>query len=143
MYKDVHLYRERSAELLRVYREVAPLCITERQAAERVVKHKSPRFWVTPHAVYDKLWNTFTGRSQELPLVKANEIRMYTELLSRLRRLSCQPENMGMSFTQLCEKVVREEAPEFYMSPSTFRQLLASERKRLREERRRRHVDRR
>jgi len=50
---------------------------------------------------------------------------------------------MGMSFTQLCEKVVREEAPEFYMSPSTFRQLLASERKRLREERRRRHVDRR
>lgn len=140
MRKDEQLYRDRAEELMRIYREVAPTCITERQAIERVINHRSSRFWITPHAVYCKLLGVFSGRLDSLPVTKDNELRMYTELMGRVMRLSQKPEHLGKSLRVLCEIAVMEEAPEFYMSPNTFRHLLASERRRLRAERRRRHA---
>ena len=137
MKKDKQLYEEKVAEMLRVYREVAPLCLTQKQALQRVCDHESSRFWIQPHTAYNKLRKVFNGYASELPVEKECDKEMYEEIYRRVLSLSAQPEHFGKSLRELCEIVVRQRAPKFYMKPSGLTTILIEQRKLIRERLRR------
>jgi hypothetical protein len=133
MKKDTQLYEQKVSEMLAVYRKVAPDCFSQKQALERVVRHPASRFYIQAHTAYNKLRHVFNGYSTELMADKECDKRMYEEIYKRVLELANNPENYGMSLNKLCEIVVEQPAPEFYMSPSTFRLLLSRERPKIRE----------
>jgi len=134
MYKDEELYRRKVAEMIKVYREVANDCWYQKEAEKKVVKHKASCFFIQPHSAYNVLRKVFYGKTDKIPIKIDNVRRMYEEIYRRVLAMSRRPEYAGMKLFQLCEIVVNEEAPEFYISPSTFRYILGVERAKLRKE---------
>lgn len=132
MKKDKYLYDLKVAELVKVYREVAPLCITQKQALERVVSHKASRFFILPHTAYCRLYGRFV-RGEDFKLTKELEMRMYGELYRRVVELSESPEHYGKSLYDLCEIVVNQPAPEFYIQPESLRTILSKQSRLIRE----------
>ena len=141
MYKDLILQKQRRQELINIYREVAPGCWSQTQACEKVVNHEASCFFLTPHAAYNALRKVFYGTEDDINVVKPNDKRKYTEILKRVVALSKTPEHSHLNLRQLCEIVVSQKAPEFYLEPRTFSRILVRERKeqlsRLRNESRR------
>lgn len=133
MKRDTYLYDMKIKELLKVYREVAPNCITQKQALERVVRHQASRFFIQPHAAYCKLNGIFRKGEERINVTKAAEVRMYDEIYKRVLELSESPEHFGKSLYELCEIVVNQPAPEFYIEPSSLRGILHVQRKLIRE----------
>lgn len=137
MYKDEELYRRKVEEMLRVYREVAPLCWLQKEAEKKVVTHKASSFFIQGHSAYNVLRKVFYGVTDVIPVGATNAHRMYEEIYRRVLSKSLSPEYADKSLRELCDIVVEEEAPEFYISPMTFRSILSRERSRLRKEGRR------
>lgn len=134
MYKDEELYRRKVEEMLRVYREVAHECWYQKDAERKVVMHKASCFFIQPHSAYNVLRQVFYGKSDVIPIRMSNVRRMYEEIYRRVLAMSRKPEYSGMKLIELCEIVVNEEAPEFYISPMSFRTILSRERARMRKE---------
>lgn len=131
MWRDEQLYQMKTDEMMAVYREVAPECFTQKQAFNKVVKHKASRFYVLPHAVYCALKGAFYGTG-EIKTKAPSAKRMYLELYKRLLDMSRDPFHEGESLRELCSKVVLQPAPEFYISPVTFANIFAREKVKLR-----------
>ena len=139
MKKDAQLYEQKVNEMLSVYRKVAPDCFSQKQALRRVVEHPASRFFIQGHTAYNKLRHLFNGYSSELPVEKECDKRMYEEIYRRVIEMAQQPEHYGKSLSQLCEMVVEQPAPEFYMQPEAFRHILYRERPKIRERLRQMH----
>ena len=139
MKKDAQLYEQKVSELLSVYRKVAPDCFTQKQALKRVVEHPASRFYIQGHTAYNKLRSYFNGLTDKIPIEKECDKRMYEEIYRRVVEMSKQPEYYGKSLGQLCEIIVEQPAPEFYMKPEAFRQILYRERPKIRERLRQMH----
>lgn len=127
--------------MLRIYRELAGDCWTQKQAYEKVVRHRASSFYILPHTAYNALRKVFKGMQSDVRCHTENDRRKYRDIYARIVERSAEPEYAGMSLRELCEVVVREPAPEFYLNPSTFSRILADARKEKR--RRLRHENRR
>lgn len=134
MYRDEDLYARKVADMMRVYRKVAPLCWLQKEAERKVVAHRAECFYIQGHAAYSVLRKVFYGETDEIPVCNANSRRMYEEIYRRVLAKSLSPEYEGLGLRELCDIVVEEEAPEFYMSPASFRHILSMERAKLRKE---------
>lgn len=132
MYKDDDLYRRKIDEMVEVYKKVAPLCWRQGEALRRVVGHKASSFFITPHAAYCAIRDVYLGRTDKITHRIPSMKRMYEEIYRRVLDMSRSPKYSGWSLTKLCEEVVEQEAPEFYLSPETFRGILCRERRKLR-----------
>ena len=84
MKKDQQLYEQKVSEMLAVYRKVAPDCFSQKQALQRVVEHPASRFFIQGHTAYNKLRHLFNGYSEELPVEKECDKRMYEEIYRRV-----------------------------------------------------------
>lgn len=133
MKKDEHLQEQKINEMMEIYKKVALECFTQKQAMKRVVEHQASRFFILPHTAYCKLRKVFSGETDRIYAVKEFDREMYEEILKRVMELSQRPEYYGKSLMQLCEIVVRQPAPKFYMKPITFRIILAKQKKIIRE----------
>ena len=132
MRNDTILYREKVDEMMRVYREVAPDCWTQKQAVERVIKHKASRYFVSGRTAYLVLRLMFRNGGRSMIRNKC-QAAMYLELYRLVVQLSQDPDNRGMTLYELCEKAVHKEASSFFITEDTFRKIRRSEQKRLME----------
>lgn len=129
MYKDQDIYEMKVHDMVKVYREIAPDCWTQKQALQEVVSHAAPRFYILPHAAYTNLRLLFAGQplKSKIPTI----VRMYGDLYKIVVGLSQHPEHEGKSLRQLCKIAVTMPAPEFYCSTETFRAMLYAHKKKI------------
>lgn len=129
MYKDSQLQDMRVHDMVKIYREIAPDCWSQKQALDLVVMHEAPRFYILPHAAYNKLRLMFRG--EQVHALTPRLGKMYKDLYQIVVALSERPENQGKSLRQLCAIAVNMRAPEFYVSSETFRKMLTKHRKKV------------
>ena len=123
---------ERDKEIMKRYAQIvgSTECKTRTEALSLVVHSPSTRFWVSPEQaakVIEKLING--GDTQKMTACKQ---RMYAELYRRFLEKIKLDEYKDMSISRLCEILVEEEAPEFYLLPETAMDIFIEQRNKKR-----------
>lgn len=126
---------KRDREIMARYAQIveSESCKTQTEALTRVVNSPSSRFWVTPECVAKVLAKLHKGG--DLSKMTACKRRMYTELYRRFLDKRELAEFKDMSLSRICEIIVEEQAPEFYLLPDTAMDIFIAERDKRRKNR--------
>lgn len=109
--------------VLRTEREM-PL----RQMFGEAALRPSPRFWVSEQRAADVIGRMLRGDKLETMIGKRRE--MFEEIFARVKVL--MNEHPELCMTHAVSKVIFQEAPEFYMTPSSARTIIYRMRARAR-----------
>lgn len=111
---------ERNKELRAAFFSQSAYSVTDRALAE-VIKTPASRFWVDPDHARDVL--SRIGRNPAiLDKMLPERQRMYKALMGKCEEI--QRKNPGMSKINCVSMAIYSGAPEFYITPSTFRSIL-------------------
>lgn len=109
---------------MNAYKEVCQSSWTQMEAWERTIKHKAPRFYVSPKQAYYVLSPVFFhGDRSKLDSLKPSRRRMYECLYNVVLELSQKPSFVGMSLWKLMPYAVAHEAPEFFVDWELIRKV--------------------
>lgn len=128
--------KERDNEIMKRYAQVVGStdCKTQTEALSLVVNSPSKRFWVAPERAAKVIYHLQKGGNTH-GMAPCKQ-RMYAELYRRFLEKIQLEEYRDMSVSRLCEILVEEEAPEFYLQTETAMNIFIAERDRRRKERR-------
>lgn len=117
-YEITRMLRE---DLLSTYRKVAASgCHTQFDAWKKTLSQPAPRYYVTPKRAYLVLCNMVKGDFTYVDHLHENRRRMFYSLYNKLLTVSQQPRFMGKSLWFICQFLVNEQAPEFFIAPGTI-----------------------
>ncbi len=127
--KDTELKRTRDRDFYRTYVDCLQTCRFKNryEAVDHVRKHSSPCFYISP-----KVLSNYIGiilRGDILPQLNSSGKRRLKELYKRYRDYITMHPNTNLSRERICEILVEEKAPEFYIGRSLAFQILSRERK--------------
>lgn len=108
-------------DLMDVYRDIAPHCHSQREAWKKVVSSPAPRYYVSPKQAWEHLRKMAVGDFSIVDNMKAHRRRMYYSLFRRMLEMSQRKEFRGKSLWFICQFLVAEPAPEFFMQPNNMR----------------------
>lgn len=118
---NYELIEKQREDLLKVYREIAPHCRRQQEAYEKVVSSPAPRYYVSPRQAWDKLRLMATGDFSVVDKMKPIKRRMYYSLFNRMTEMSQRNEFIGKSLWFICQFLVGEPAPEFFIKPDSMK----------------------
>lgn len=121
-------YRLRQ-DLMDTYRKVYPHCFTQREAWEKVARHPAPRFYISPKQAHDILRLMVRGDNSVVNKMTPRRQRMYHDLFEKLQELQQRKQFIGKSLWYICQFLVVEPAPEFYMSPVSVNMIFINYKK--------------
>lgn len=126
---------ERDQEIMKRYAQIvgSERCKTQTEALTRVVQSPCKRFWVTPECAAKVLAKLHKGG--DVSKMTPCKQRMYTELYRRFLEKQKLEEYKNMSLSRICEILVEEEAPEFYLLPDTAMDIFIVEKDKRRKKR--------
>lgn len=113
MYKD----------LMDAYKKVAPLCWTQQEAYNRMVKQPAPRYYVTAKQAYQVIARMAKGDFERVNMMLPLRRRMYYTLFDEFVRLCEKPTFYGTSVWFIVQHAVERPAPEFFISPERAKHL--------------------
>lgn len=120
-YKSSDIMRR---DMMNVYKEVYATCWSQREAWEKTVRHKAPRFYVSPKQVYLILAPAFFRNDfSKIDKMKPTRQRMYHCLYDIIQDMSQKPTYVGMSLWKLTHYAVMQEAPEFFVDWELIRKI--------------------
>lgn len=108
-------------DLMTVYRSVAPHCHSQQEAYEKVVNSPAPRFYVSPKQAWSMLCKMVVGDYSDVDRMKPIRQELYHTLYDRMEKLSQRKEFIGKSLWFICQFLVNEPAPKFFMQPSNMK----------------------
>lgn len=114
--------RQRS-DVLQAYREVAPHCHSQEEAYIKTAQHPAPRYYVSPRNAWNRLRLMVTGDFSEVDAMLPNRRRMYYSLFNKLQELSQRRGFIGKSLWFICQFLVAEEAPEFFLTTDAVKRI--------------------
>lgn len=123
--KNTGLREQRDYALFNAYKNALETKVFrgQKEAAEWTRKHGAPKFFVSP-----AVCAIFMSRIQKgMPLDGINRLarKKFKELYRRFRRIA--DECPDMSILSICERIVDEPAPEFYISNDLCRRIINRE----------------
>ncbi len=108
-------------DLMASYRDVAPHCRTQQEAYEKVVASPAPRYYVSPREAWNKLRLMAVGDFSKVNRMKPLKRKLYYSLFERMMEMSQRTEFVGKSLWFICQFLVGEPAPEFFLKPDTMK----------------------
>ena len=119
--KKTDLHIQRMYDLLDVYREVAPDCWSQGEAWMRTVKHKAPRYYITPERARNIISLMINGDMSVLDRMRPNKKRMYLSLYETMERLLQKRAYSNKPLIFVLSFAVIQPAPEFFITPDYMR----------------------
>lgn len=119
-YDIIQQYRE---DLMQAYREVSGKCWSQGEAWRKTAAHPAPRYYVSPREVYCILLRCVKGDFSEVDAMTDTKKRMYYSLFDKLQELSQRRDMIGKSLRAMCNELVLQPAPEFFVAPRTVRYI--------------------
>lgn len=104
-----------------VYREIAPYCHSQQEAYERVVSSPAPRYYISHRQAWDKLRLMVAGDFSSVDKMKPIKKKMYYSLFDKMEKMSQRKEFIGKSLWFICQFLVGEPAPEFFLKPDSMK----------------------
>ena len=126
---------EMSRALYATYREILSSgeCATQHEAIDRARKSPAPHFFTSARNCAYVV--TRLQRGEPTGLRNPDKIRKFNELQRRVEEYIAEhPEEREKGMPCVCEAVVNEPAPEYYICHNTAKQIILRERKRSKEE---------
>lgn len=113
--KNTWLKRQRDCALFEAYRSaLAGRSFTsQREAVDYVRMQPAPRFYISAHAAASYINAILSGR--EIKGLNSSSRRRLDELMRRFTAIRENPKFSGSSVYSLCQRIVEEPAPEFYV----------------------------
>lgn len=111
------------------YRDVVSGCYSQKQAYERTVVHSAPRFYITAKQAHDVLRKMVKGDFSEVDRFYPLKKKMYYDLYNILIEMSSHREYYKKSLWYICQFLVLQPAPEFYITPLAFSKIFMLYRK--------------
>lgn len=127
MGRDLDTYTLR-AELIKnlidVYSEVAPNCLTARLAYEMTVMHPARRFYITPKQAYQRINMYIKGKTEAIDSLKPLQRQLYKDLIATILSMQKHANYRNCGLMHLCRMAVLQKAPRFYITPKWFNAIL-------------------
>lgn len=114
---------------MQAYREVSAQCWTQEEAWRKTAKHPAPRYYVTPGEAYERMRHMVVGNMKQVEAMSDCRRRMYLSMFEKLQELSQRKEMIGMSLWSICQTLVLQPAPEFFITPRTVRYIYSNYKK--------------
>lgn len=112
-------------DLMKAYREIAPNCHSQQEAWEKVVHSPAPRYYVSPKRAWDILRRMAVGDFSKVDSMKPIRQKLYYTLFNRMDEMTQRKEFVGKSLWFICQFLVSEPAPEFFIQPSNLKFIFA------------------
>lgn len=124
---------ERNKDLMRAYREQLEACdtIVLSEVLKKVVNMPSCRFWVSEERVAIVVARMMKG--DKLQSMRQNTREMFFEIYQRV--MEYRQKHPKMPLTEIAFHVVRQQAPKFYLTPSSAQKIINSIKKKIFEKR--------
>lgn len=110
-------------DLMQAYREVSAKCWTQEEAWCKTAKHPAPRYYVTPGEAYERMRHMVVGDMTQVDALSDCRRRMYYSMFEKLQEMTQRKETVGMSLWSICQTLVLQPAPEFFITPRTVRYI--------------------
>ena len=123
------LTKQQHIDVLTAYREVAPRCHTQKEAWEKTARHPAPRYYITPRQAWCRLRLMVRGDFSEVDNMKPIRKRMYYSLFEKLKEMSQKREFLGCSLYFICQFLVSEPAPEFFIGGDAVKRIFVFSKK--------------
>lgn len=117
-YLIVHALRE---DLMRAYRKVAPTCWTQREAWEKTAASPAPRYYISGAETYRKMLDLSHGDRSRIDKMRPLKRDMYLSLYDTLLRISQEKRFIGKPLRFICDFLVLEPAPSFFLAPNAVK----------------------
>lgn len=125
--RDYELTKKLREDLFATYREVcASGCHTQLEAWKKTLSHPAPRYYVTPKRAYMVLCDMVKGDFTKVDAIQENKRRMFYSMYDKLLELSQLPQFMGKSLWFICQFLVSQPAPEFYLTPNALAMIFSN-----------------
>lgn len=119
--KEYGLTVTQREDLMTVYRKVVPYCHSQEEVWERVVKSPAPRYYVSARQAWEKLRRMIVGDFSVVDNMSPPKKRLYYSLFHKYLELSQRRQFLGKSLWFVCQFLVTEPAPEFFMKPKNLK----------------------
>ena len=126
--KNTWLKKQRDIALFEVYQRVlkSRRFSNQRDAINFVRKSAAPRFYISAHAAVVYVNSMSAGR--KLPKLNLSSRRRIEEIYRRYMNLRMQEPYAHMSTYRICQIVVEQTAPEFYIGYDLASKVICRER---------------
>lgn len=121
--KNYDLTLELRDDLIAAYKEVYRKCWSQKEAWKKTAEHPAPRYYVTAKEAYEKLRHMVRGDTSVVDRLGYSKRRMYYSLFNKLEEMTQRRELIGKSLWFICPLLVAEPAPEFFVKPSTVKDI--------------------
>lgn len=121
--KNYDMTRQYRDDLMKAYREVSASCWSQEEAWRKTAKHPAPRYYVTPSEAYERMRHMVVGDMTQVDALSDCRRRMYYSMFEKLQELSQSRDMIGMSLWSICQTLVLQPAPEFFITPRTVRYI--------------------
>lgn len=111
-------------DLAAAYRDVYSHCYSQDEAWRKTINHPAPRFYISPKQAHEILRSMVRGDMSIVDNMRPLKRRMYYDLFATMQKMVQQKEYMGMSLWILCQFLVKQPAPQFYLAVETVRKTL-------------------
>lgn len=123
------LTKQQHIDLMKAYREVAPTCMKQEEAWRKTNAHPAPRYYITPRQAWDRMRRMAVGDFEKVDKMKPARKRMFYSLFGRLNEMSQRTEFIGCSLWFICQFLVLEPAPEFFLSNDAVKKIFLNTKK--------------
>lgn len=120
---QAELTTQQHIDLLKAYREVAPKCRTQKEAWYKTAHHPAPRYYLDPRQAATMLSKMVKGDFSEVEKMKDTRKRMYYSLFEKLKEMSLRREYSGKSLWFICQFLVAQPAPEFFLGEEAVKRI--------------------
>lgn len=115
--------RKQRDDIMAAYREVAPHCWSQKEAWEKTAKHPAPRYYLSPKQAWDVLRLMVKGDRSVVDSMPYQCKARYYSLFKKLQELIQRREFIGKSLWHICQHLVCQPAPEFFVQPETVKHI--------------------
>lgn len=127
--KNFDITRQYRDDLMQAYREVSAECWSQEEAWRKTAKHPAPRYYVTPGEAYDRMRRMVVGDTSQVDALSDCRRRMYYSMFEKLEEMTQRKETVGKSLWAICQTLVLQPAPEFFVTPRTVRHIYSNYKK--------------
>lgn len=124
--KDYDITQQYRDDLMEAYREVAASCWSQEEAWRKTAKHPARRYYVTAGEAYDRMRRMVVGDMSKVDAMTDCRRRMYYSMFEKLQEMIQRKEVIGQSLWAICQTLVLQPAPEFFISPRTVRYIYSN-----------------
>lgn len=119
--KNFDLIVAQREDLMKVYREIAQHCHSQKEAWIKTVTSPAPRYYVSARQAWEKLRHMIVGDFSAIESMKPIKQKLYYSLFDKYIELSQKKQFVGKSLWFVCQFLVAEPAPEFFIRPKNLK----------------------